>query len=118
MKKHLFIAAFILATIAEIIALIVFALQTPDFSQDTVAVNEVLQSVTQNFNNLGEHETATSLDYAVLDKDGNILYKTKSGLSESLNAAIAHRDTVLDITVNDSLVGKVIVYNDGALSLQ
>ena len=60
MKKHLFIAAFILATIAEIIALIVFALQTPDFSQDTVAVNEVLQSVTQNFNNLGEHETATS----------------------------------------------------------
>ena len=118
MKKQLFKYGFILVTTAEIIMLIVFALQTPDFSQDAVAVNEVLQSVTQDFDSIEQHKNTAALDYVVLDINGNILYKTKSGLSESVNAAITHRDTILDITINGDAVGKIIVYNDGALSLK
>lgn len=118
MKKQLFIFGLILMSIAEIIALIVFAVQTPHFMQDTVAVNEIVQSVTQDFNALEKHENTTDLDYAVLDKDGNLLYKTKSWLSESVNAAISHRDTLLDITIDGIAVGKVIIYNDGARLLQ
>ncbi|MDE6613325.1 MAG: hypothetical protein K2K28_02095, partial [Clostridia bacterium] len=93
MKKQLFLIGFLLVFAAEIIALIVFALQTPDFTQDTVAVNEVVQSVTADFSDLEKHKNATALDYVVLDENGNLLYKTKSGLSESVNAAITHRDT-------------------------
>ena len=118
MKKQLFLIGLIAVLIAEIIALIVFALQTPDFSQDTVAVNEVVQSVTRDFDALEEHKNSTVLDYVVLDKDGNVLYKTKSGLSESVNTAIMHRDTILDITIGDTAMGKVIIYNDGAKTLQ
>ena len=118
MKKQLFIFGLILMSIAEIIVLIVFAVQTPHSVQDTVAVNEIVQSVTQDFNALEKHENTTDLDYAVLDKDGNLLYKTKSGLSESVNAAISHRDTLLDITIDGIAVGKVIIYNDGARLLQ
>ncbi|MDE7082184.1 MAG: HAMP domain-containing histidine kinase [Clostridia bacterium] len=118
MKKQIFLIGLLLVFIAEIIALILFAVQTPDFSQDTVAVNEVVQSVTQDFNSMEKHKNSTSLDYVVLDNDGNLLYKTKSGLSESANQAIARRDTVLDITIDDAVVGKVIVYNDGAQTLQ
>lgn len=118
MKKRLFLIGFISVLIAEIIALVIFAVQTPDFPQDTVAVNEVVQSVTRDFNSLEEHKNTTALDYAVLDSDGNLLYKTKSGLSESLNAAIAHRDTILDITADNGLAGKVIIYNDGTQTLQ
>ena len=95
MKKQAFLIGFIVMFISEIIALIVFAVQTPDFLQDTVAVNEVVQAVTQDFNSIDEHRKTTVLDYVVLDESGNIIYKTKSGLSESVNAAIAHRDTVL-----------------------
>lgn len=113
MKKQLFLIGFILVFIAEIIALIVFAVQTPDFSQDTVEVNEVVQSVTRDFDSLEEHKKANALDYVVLDGDGAVLYRTKSGLSESVNAAIAHRDTILDIDA-----GKIIIYNDGAQTLQ
>ena len=113
MKRQLFLIGFILVFIAEIVALIVFAVQTPDFSQDTVAVNEVVQSVTQDFNNLEQHKKSNALDYVVLDNDGNVVYKTKSGLSESVNAAISHRDTVVDIEN-----GKVIIYNDGTQTLQ
>lgn len=118
MKKQLFLIGFILVLIAEIITLIVFAVQTPDFSQDTVAVNEVVQTVTADFNALETHKNSTSLDYVVLDEGGSVLYKTKSGLSESVNAAVAHRDTILDISVGNAAAGKVIIYNDGALSLQ
>lgn len=118
MKKQLFLIGFILAFAAEILALVVFAVQMPDFSLDTVAVNEVMQSVTQDFNALKEHKNASGLEYVVLGNDGEILYRSSSGLSESVNAAIAHRDTILDITVGSRTVGKVIIYNDGAQSLQ
>ncbi|MDE6946535.1 MAG: HAMP domain-containing histidine kinase [Anaeroplasmataceae bacterium] len=118
MKKQVFLIGVLFVLIAEIITLIIFAVQTPDFSQDTVAVNEVVQSVMKDFNNLEEHKNTTALDYVVLDENGNLIYKTKSGLSESVNEAIKHRDTILDITTDSGIVGKVIIYNDGAQTLQ
>lgn len=118
MKKQVFLIGVLFILVIEIIALIVFAVQTPDFSQDAVAVNEVVQSVTEDFNHLEKHKNTTALDYVVLDENGNLLYKTKLGLSESINTAIAHRDTILDITIDNTAVGKVIIYNDGAQTLQ
>lgn len=118
MKRQAFLIGALIVLIAEIITLTVFVVQTPDFSQDTVAVNEVMQSVTEDFNDLEQHKNTTALDYVVLDENGNLLYKTKFGLSESVNEAITHRDTILDITINDTAVGKVIIFNDGELSLQ
>ena len=114
MKRQFFFAGVIAVFLAEIAALIVFALQTPNFSQDAVEVNEVVQSVTQNFNDLDGYENSAALDYVVLDNVGNVLYKTKYGLSESINAAVTHRDTLLDITIGNEIVGKVIIYNDGS----
>ena len=118
MKRQFFFAGVIAVFLAEIAALIVLALQTPNFSQDAVEVNEVVQSVTQNFNDLDGYENSAALDYVVLDNVGNVLYKTKYGLSESINAAVTHRDTLLDITIGNEIVGKVIIYNDGAQTLQ
>ena len=77
-----------------------------------------MQSVTEDFNTLEQHKNTTALDYVVLDENGNLLYKTKSGLSESVNEAITHRDTILNITTDSGIVGKVIIYNDGAQTLQ
>ncbi len=118
MKKQLFLIGMLLVFIAEIFALIFFSLQTPSFSQDTVYVNEVVQSVTQGFNTISEHKNSTPLDYVVLNQEEKVIYKTKAELSESINAAIAHRDTILDITIDNLVVGKVIIYNDGAQILQ
>ena len=117
MKKILLIIGFLFVAIAEIVSLIVFAVQTPDFSQNAVEVNEAVQSVKRDFGNMQEHINKTALDYVVLDKEGNILYKTKSGLSESENEAIIQRDTILDIKA-DNAEGKIIIYNDGVQTLQ
>ncbi len=118
MKRKYFLIGFIIALIAEITVLIIFAVQTPDYSQDTVAVNEVVQTVTRDFDDLPSHANSTALDYAVLDKEGKLLYKTKAGLSESVNEAIAHRDTILNIEQGGATVGKVLIYNDGAQTMQ
>lgn len=118
MKKQLFLIGFALVFAAELIALIVFAVHSPNISQDAVAVNEVMRSVTADFNTIDTHRNATQLDYVVLNADSGVLYKTRSGLSESVNAAIAHRDTLLDVEIDGNAVGRVIVYNDGAQTLQ
>ena len=52
MKKILFIIGFLFVAIAEIVSLIVFAVQTPDFSQNAVEVNEAVQSVKRDFGNI------------------------------------------------------------------
>lgn len=113
MKKTGFFIGCLLVLIAEIVALIVFAVQSPEFAQDTVAVNEIVQAVIRDFNSIEEHQKTNALDYVVLDEGGNVIYKTQTGLSESVNAAIAHRDTILDIDG-----GKIIIYNDGAQTLK
>ncbi len=112
MKKLMFLFSVILVFLVEIVSLIIFSLQTPSFPQDTIAVNEIVQSVTQDFNSLENHKNNTNLDYVVLDENGNVLYKTKSGLSENINSAITHRDTILEVVINNSSVGKIIIFND------
>lgn len=118
MKKQLFWIGFIGVFLVEIVVLIVFAIKIPDFSQDSVAVNEVIQSVTQDLDHIEEHRNVTTLEYVVLDNKDVLLYKTKSGLSESANQAISHRDTILDITMDNSVVAKVIIYNDSVETFQ
>lgn len=113
MKKSLFLISFLIIAAAEIIALIIFAVQTPYASLDTVAVNEVTKSVTQDFDNLDSHKNNTGLNYVVLDNGGNVIYRTEEGLSESINIAVKNRDTILDVTADGEVLGKIIIHNDG-----
>lgn len=105
-----FLAVFIGVILAEIIALTAYAFSVPDLKQDAVKVNEVLKSVESNWDNFG-NLAVEGVDFVITDNDGVVLYKTKDGLSESVNQAIVHGDTMLDIKVNNSAVGKIIVFN-------
>lgn len=112
MKNRKFYAGILVSFLAELAALAVFALRQPDFSQDTVAVNEVVQSVKHDWENMEEHANKTGLDYVVLDRAGNVRYRTADGLTESVNAAIAHRDTVVTVEPDHAAAGRIIIYND------
>lgn len=114
MKRRLFIVGMIAVFVAEIATLVVFAVRAPDAAQDAVAVNAAYQSVTRDIDDMNAHVNETSLDYVVVGTDGGVLFRTRRGLSESVNAAIAHRDTVLDIVKNGDTVARLIVYNDFA----
>lgn len=114
MKKRSLLFSLIIVFVVEIAALIVFTMQSPDFLQNAVTVNEAVQSVQADWNTIEQHTNRTDLDYVVLDTDGTILFQTKSGLSESINAAVIHRDTILDIETGTAAVGRIIIYNDSA----
>lgn len=112
MKKRTFIIAQIFILAIQLGLLLYFALQDEDGFQDTVAVNEALHSVRADWDRMESHENRTNLSYVVLDAEGDVLYRTGAGFSESVNRAIAHRDTILDIEEEGLVVGRLIVFND------
>ncbi len=112
MKKPVFFGGIIILFVIELAFLVSFALPKAEIPQDTVAVNEVVKTVQKDWNSFEGHTNRTSLDYVVISTDGAVLYRTKEGLSESMNAAVSHKDTVLDIEADGLIVGKLIIYND------
>lgn len=112
MKRRIFLIGLSITFLVEIVVLIVFANREENHIQDTVAINEVVQMVQKDWNDIGSYVNYSSLDYVVLDTNGTVLFKTKSGLSESVNTAISHRDTILDIEVDGLTVGQIIFYNN------
>ena len=118
MRDRIFFTGLLLTFALELAALIWFMGHGTGSVRDTVAVNEIVQTVQRDWDTLENHINETGFDYVVLDTSGSVLYRTRSGLSESMNAAIAHRDTMLDVEVGGVSVGKLIIYNDDVLALQ
>ncbi len=118
MKKRTFFSGLLVLFLIELAVLMLFALPKEETLHDTVAINEAVQTVQSDWNSFGTHMNRTSLDYVVLDSHGTVLYRTKAGLSESMNAAISHKDTILDIEVDGAEVGKLIIYNNDAILFQ
>ncbi len=118
MRKTFFIIVMLLSFGAELAALCVFGMRDMDLLQDAVAVNEVAQSMRRDRDGLENHRNETDLDYVVVDGEGAVLFKTREGLSESVNEAVIHRDTILDLEPGDAAAGKILLYNRSAEVLQ
>ena len=139
MKTHRLLFSLIFLFSAEITALLIFAAQAPDVSLDAIAVNEAVQSVQEHWTDLKSaplneaiphpdggitpendagYQNPTDLDFVVLNQDEEVLFQTGSGLNESIHAAVIHRDTILDIETEGSIVGKILIYNNDAQILQ
>ena len=82
------------------------------FIAELVAVNEVVQSVKMDWKNLDKHSNSSVLDYVVLGMDGELLYQTREGLSETVSEAVFHRDTILTLEENGNIFGKILIFND------
>lgn len=111
MKKP-FIGCFFLIFIVEIVALIVFSTYTPSYDQDAVAINEIVQTVTNDFFNLDKHKSNSVISYVVINNNEEVLYKSNDNISKTINEAVRHRDTILNIELDGNIVGKIIIYND------
>lgn len=118
MKNRIFFGGLLILFLLELVVLKVSALPQAEKLQDTVAVNEVVKTVQKDWDSLGKHRNRTSLAYVVIGSDGAVLYRTKAGLSENMNDAIRHKDTILDVVVHGVIAGKVIIYNNDALIFQ
>lgn len=118
MKKKGFLIGTAAVLLLEMITVLVFMAQGTEHTQNAVKVNEVVQSVQADWEDMERHSSASELAYVVIDPEGNVLFRTGTGLSESVNEAVIHRDTILDICVGNLAVGKLIIQNDRAEALR
>ncbi len=86
---------------------------------DIVAVNELVKTVESSWGSLEQGDySAIKQQFVVLDFHGNVRYQSAAGLSLTMNDAIKNRDTITDLSVNDILVGKLIIHNDYRILIQ
>ncbi|NOU81859.1 HAMP domain-containing protein [Paenibacillus sp. LMG 31459] len=80
---------------------------------DRVAINSIVKLTEQNWGAVrGDMYPESPYDFAVVDSSDILLYQSAAGIAGSVNEAINHRDTLIDVTVQDLVVGKVIIHND------
>ncbi|MBR3461098.1 MAG: HAMP domain-containing histidine kinase [Clostridiales bacterium] len=106
MKKAPFVLLIILTFVAEVLACFLMVTGIQDIKTDPVKVNECIYSVKENFGDASKYNK--QLDYVVIDNEGKILFKTRDGLSESVNEAIKTRGLILDLEIGGEVAGKVI----------
>lgn len=82
---------------------------------DVVAVNDITQSLTEQWGRLEQKALPClqyGLDYVVIDDENNLIKATRRGLNNNINSAISNRDTIVDIKLNNKILGKLIIYNN------
>lgn len=106
MRKSPFIVIILLTFIVEALICFFMVRDVKDLKTDPVKVNDCMYSITDNYGDTSKYDT--SLDYVIIDNDGELVFKTSEGLSESVNEAIKTRGLILDLVVDGVNVGKVI----------
>lgn len=76
-----------------------------------VEVNELMKKMEIGWKDPSFVYPEQSFNYAVLDMDGNLIYKCGIG-AETIGRATEERDVIRDITVGDEVVGKLIIYSE------
>ena len=109
MKKAPFIFLILLSFLLETILCYSLYQKISFAEQDPVVVNRCRMSVADHF---GEEELYDrSLDYVVLDTTGQVLFRTKDGLSENISAAVRNSDTILTIEKDGTNQGTILIRN-------
>ncbi|MCM1130318.1 MAG: HAMP domain-containing histidine kinase [Anaeroplasma bactoclasticum] len=111
MKKWWIGFIFLIVFLVEIFIFVFMIIPSKEIKQDVVAVNEVVNSLKNDWNTIDEHINETKCEYVVLNNKDEVIYKTKEGISDSINLAIEHQDTILFIEIDNQIVGRVIIYN-------
>lgn len=106
MKKSPFIIILFLIFIAEALMCYFMVTRIKDIKTDPVKVNECMYSISLNYGDSSKYNN--QLDYVIIDNDEKLVYKTRDGLSETINDAIKTRGLILDLTVDGEVAGKVI----------
>ncbi|WP_169911680.1 sensor histidine kinase [Clostridium oryzae] len=89
--------------------------ETPQSRLDMVDVNDISQTLAEQWDHLKTIDLPGSkyhMDYIVADNKGKMLRATRRGLNETINSAIQNRDTIVDITRSNQVLGKLIIYNN------
>lgn len=122
MKKKELVFVFFLLFAASLFVVNFLFREKDEPTADTVLINELVKLTEQNFDQLTtDIYPVTEVDFSVIDNMGKLHYTTKErkacSYEEYLNEAIANYDIILDITIDEQIVGKLIIKNSSRLKL-
>ena len=109
MRKGFFAVLLLVSFFAEAALCIVLYNKLEDVKQDVVTVNACLKQVENNYGD--EDSYLRDIDYTLIDNEGNVTFKTADGLSETVAEAVSNSDSIIDIEVDGTVMGKMIVHN-------
>jgi signal transduction histidine kinase len=113
MAKKLLLALLLTIFAASITLVFLILHLKVETTTDRVAINSIVKLTEQNWDKLDPNLYKESpYDFAIIDASGALRYQTKNAISVTINEAINNRDTLIDIFVQEKLVGKVIINND------
>lgn len=108
----------------------------PKTELDIVAVNDIAKTVEEQWeflniqNGYSKSDNNTTygflnamsdkyeMDFSLVDVEDKLLFTTREAITQNLNEAIKHRDTIVDISNKDKIIGKLIVYNEAGKILE
>lgn len=82
---------------------------------DVVAVNDISEALAKQWEGLHKTELPGlqyGLDYVVIDQHNSFIIATRNGLNNNINTAISNQDTIVDIKLDNKVLGKLIIYNN------
>ena len=110
MRRKTIIILFIFTFLIELLICTFLCERIESVNQDIVKVNECVKEIEENYNN--EDNYCKILDYSIIDTNDKLIYHTKKSESNSLNDAIKNNDIILDLKVNNIVVGKILIKNN------
>ncbi|MNO83922.1 Alkaline phosphatase synthesis sensor protein PhoR [compost metagenome] len=113
MVKKLLLALLLTVFAASITLVFLILHLKVETTTDRVAINTIVKLTEQNWDQLDPNlYTESPYDFAIIDASDTIRYQTENAISVTVNEAINNRDTLIDVFVQDKMVGKVIINND------
>jgi signal transduction histidine kinase len=82
---------------------------------NVVAMNDYSNIIAENWDDLQSTDLSEKLahiDYSIIDIDNNLLKSSNNKLYKGILKAIENRDSIIDITKNSEIIGKLIIHND------
>lgn len=82
---------------------------------DLVAVNDIVRTAEKNWGKISGDTFRYSeikQSFSIMDLTGNVIYQTPGNQFNNIDDAIKNRDLLIDLKLNDDIVGKIIIQND------
>lgn len=113
MAKKLLVALLLTVFAASIVQILLILNLKAEPSTDRAAINAIVKLTEQNWGTLNaDLYTDSPNDFAIIDISNQLKYQTRNANSLTINEAINNRDTLIDVIVQDKIVGKVIINNE------
>ena len=109
MKKRYLIIFLLITFIIEIFVVVAFVNKKISIKNDTVSLNRLTKDIEKNYGN--EALYPTDYDYVIIDNNESMLYTHGNYQSTTINEAHMNNDIIIDLYVDDVLVGKLLVKN-------